>query len=282
MLFDALDRKGAEVHRLYAPSWSWEAGAAPPPVDMVLVRTLSHVRSLAIARALESGGTPVVNAADVIDTCGDKAATSGALAAAGVPQPRSGLAFSLAGTLELCERFGWPVVLKPVVGSWGRMVSRCRDAEAVEALLEHKQVLGGPQHQSFYVQEHVDKPGRDLRAFVVGDAVVAAIARESSDWRTNTARGAVVHQVRVDPELERIALAAACAVGGGILAVDLLESERGLLVGEVNHGLEFRNSVEPTGVDLPGEIAAWLVARCAAARTAAPTRPAPEGAVVPT
>lgn len=261
MLFEALERVGARVERLYAPRWSWEAGTAGPDADVVLLRTLGHARTLALARVLEASGTRVVNASSVVAACGDKSATSAALAAAGVPQPRTGLAFSLEELLVLCERFGWPVVLKPVVGSWGRMIARCRDAEAVEALIEHKQVLGGPAHQLFYVQEHVAKPGRDLRAFVVGDAVVAAIAREAKDWRTNTARGAVVRGHPVGPELEALALRAATAVGGGVLAVDLLESERGLLVCEVNHGLEFRNSVEPTGVDLPGEIAAWLASR---------------------
>lgn len=261
LLFEALERVGARVERTYAPNWRWEAGAPPSGADLVLLRTLSHARTLALARALEASGEVVVNEARVIETCGDKAATSAALAAAGVPQPRTGLAFSVEAALELCERFGWPVVLKPVVGSWGRMIARVRDAEALVALVEHKQVLGGPVHGLFYVQEHVDKPGRDLRAFVVGDAVIAAIARESADWRTNTARGAVVRGVPVGEELERLALAAARAVGGGVLAVDLLESERGLLVGEVNHGLEFRNSIEPSGVDIPGEIAAWLVGR---------------------
>jgi [lysine-biosynthesis-protein LysW]--L-2-aminoadipate ligase len=260
-LIDALERAGAEVDRIYAPHWRWRTGDPAPPHDLMLVRTLSHARTLAIARALEGSGALVVNAARVVETCGDKAATSAALTAAGVPEPRSILAFSAESVLEACDELGWPVVLKPVVGSWGRMVARLHDRDAVQAVLEHKQVLGGPAHQLFYLQEHVDKPGRDLRAFVVGDRVIAAIAREGEDWRTNTARGAEVRGVPVTPELERIALAAARAVGGGALAVDLLESGRGLLVGEINHGLEFRNSIEPTGVDIPGELADWLVRR---------------------
>lgn len=277
MLFAALERAGADVERIYAPHWRWEAGARRSEGEVVLLRTLSHARTLAIARALEAEGADVVNRARVIETCGDKAATSAALAAAGVPQPRTFLAFSAETVIEACEELGWPVVVKPVVGSWGRMVARCRDVDAIEALLEHKQVLGGPAHQLFYVQEHIDKPGRDLRAFVVGGRVVAAIAREGDDWRTNTAKGAVVRGVPVTPELERIALAAAQAVGGGVLAVDLLESARGLLVGEVNHGLEFRNSVQPTGVDIPAEIAAYLTER---ARTGG--RGAPSEARLPT
>lgn len=273
MIFAAFERAGVTPERIYAPSWRWEAGARRHEGQVVLLRTLSHARTLAVARALEADGAQVVNAAAVVETCGDKAATSAALAAADVPQPRTFVAFGAEEVLAVCDTLGWPVVIKPVVGSWGRMVARCRDADAVEALLEHKQVLGGPSHQVFYVQEHIDKPGRDLRAFVVGDRVVAAIAREGDDWRTNTARGAVVSGV--DPsELASVALAAACAVGGGILAVDLLESDRGLLVSEINHGMEFRNSTEPTGVDIPAEIVAHVVGLAearAAGRTVAPT-----------
>jgi len=260
LLFDALEQRGAHVERVYAPAWHWQAGAARREGETVLLRTLSHARTLAIARALEADGAQVINSAHVIEVCGDKAATTAALAAAGVPQPRTAIAFGRDEVLAIAENFGWPIVIKPVVGSWGRMISRLSDVDALDAVLEHKTHLGGPQHQVFYVQEHVNKPGRDLRAFVVGDRVVAAIAREGEDWRTNTARGAVVRGMPTGP-MEEIALAAARAVGGGVLAVDLLESGSELLISEVNHGLEFRNSSAPTGVDIPGEIASYLIAQ---------------------
>jgi [lysine-biosynthesis-protein LysW]--L-2-aminoadipate ligase len=275
-LLAAFGRAGAEVERIYAPAWRWEAGARRHAGQVVLLRTLSHARTAGLARMLEADGAHVVNRAAVIETCGDKAATSAALAAAHVPQPRTIVAFGSDEVLASCEDLGWPVVIKPVVGSWGRMVARCRDADAVEALLEHKRILGGPSHQLFYLQEHVDKPGRDLRAFVIGDRVVAAIAREGDDWRTNTARGAVVRAVPLTRELREVALAAAAAVGGGVLAVDLLESERGLLVGEVNHGMEFRNSSAPTGVDIAAELASYVLGVADGAWTREPGRaPAP-------
>ena len=171
-----------------------------------------------------------------------------------MPQPRTGTAFTTEGVLDLCERFGYPVVLKPVVGSWGRMVSKLSDRDAVEAVLEHKTVLGGPSHKVFYVQEYVEKPGRDIRAFVVGDRVVAAIYRESEHWITNTARGGTARNCPLTDELTDVAQRAARAVGGGVLAVDLMESDRGLLVTEINHTMEFRNSVDTTGVDIPAEV----------------------------
>jgi len=168
-----------------------------------------------------------------------------------------------------------------VVGSWGRMVSRLSDPDAVMAVLEHKEVLGGPAHRVIYLQEHVVKPGRDIRAFVVGDRVVAAIYRESDHWITNTARGGVARACPVDEALSEIALRAARAVGGGVLAVDLLESDRGLLVVEVNHTMEFRNSIDTTGVDIPAEVVRHALILANAAAASAAGRPVDADAVPP-
>jgi [lysine-biosynthesis-protein LysW]--L-2-aminoadipate ligase len=256
LLFDAFEAAGVAVDRLYAPNLAFDLGAAPERrYDVVLERCVSQARGLALARLFAAAGSVVLNRPEVIETCGDKLATSAVLAAAGVPTPRTVVAFGAEEALARCEELGYPVVLKPVVGSWGRMVSRLSDADAVAAVLEHKEVLGGPAHRVIYLQEHVDKPGRDIRAFVVGDRVVAAIYRESEHWITNTARGAVASRRELDDDVADLAGRAAAAVGGGILAVDLVESERGLLVLEVNHTMEFRNSIETTGVDIPAAIA---------------------------
>jgi [lysine-biosynthesis-protein LysW]--L-2-aminoadipate ligase len=265
MLFEAFERRGVPFEKLYAPDLvvDFDALARLGRFNVVLERSVSQTRGLALARLFEATGATVVNRPAVIETCGDKLATNAALASAGVPTPRSGVAFTREGVLKLCREFGYPVVMKPVVGSWGRMVSRLSDEDAVEAVLEHKEMLGGPSHKVHYVQEFVAKPGRDIRAFVVGDRVIAAIYRNSEHWITNTARGAVATNCPVTGPLAARALAAARAVGGGIVAVDLLESDRGLLVVEVNHTMEFRNSVATTGVDIPGEVAAYVAAAAA-------------------
>ncbi|MEX2542865.1 MAG: lysine biosynthesis protein LysX [Trueperaceae bacterium] len=254
MLFEAFGQRGVAFEKVYAPDLAvdFDELARLGRFDVVLERSVSQTRGLALARLFEAAGASVINAPAVIETCGDKLATNAALARAGVPVPRSGVAFTRDGVLDLCERLGYPVVMKPVVGSWGRMVSRLSDRDAVEAVLEHKEALGGPSHKVHYLQEYIAKPGRDIRAFVVGGRVIAAIYRNSDHWITNTARGAVATNCPLNSELERVSLAAAAAVGGGILAVDLLESDRGPLVVEVNHTMEFRNSVSTTGVDIPG------------------------------
>jgi [lysine-biosynthesis-protein LysW]--L-2-aminoadipate ligase len=151
------------------------------------------------------------------------------------------------------------VVLKPAVGSWGRLLSKINDRDAAETVLEHKAVLGSYHHSIFYIQQYIEKQGRDIRSFVVGDDCIAAIYRTSDHWITNTARGAQASKCEVTYEVAEISLAAAKAVGGGIVAVDLFESERGLLVNEVNYTMEFRNSIDTTGVDIPAVVANYVI-----------------------
>lgn len=228
-------------------------------LDLVVDRSVSQSRGEVVLGFMERWGVPTVNRAEVSRRCGDKVATSLALAAANVPQPRLRVATSPGAALEAMEELGYPVVVKPAVGSWGRLLARLNDRDAAEALVEHKTTLGGPSHGVLYIQEFVNKPQRDLRAFVLGDQTLCAIERHASHWITNTARGAQTVHRTVDAELDRLCVAAARAVGGGILAVDLLESPRGLLVNEVNATMEFRNSIEPTGVDIPARMVDYLL-----------------------
>ena len=194
------------------------------------------------------------------EVCGDKLTTSALLAQAGVPQPHNVVAFTPEAALEAIERFGYPVVLKPVVGSWGRLLAKVNDRDAAEAILEHKSTLGSVQHWVFYVQEYIQKPGRDIRAIVVGDEVLTAIYRKSEHWITNTARGGEGELCPITPEIEDLCLRAAEAVGGGVLAVDLVEHpERGLLVNEINHTMEFHTAQPLSGVDIAGEIVSYVV-----------------------
>ena len=151
------------------------------------------------------------------------------------------------------------MVLKPAVGSWGRLLSKINDRDAAETVLEHKTVLGSYHHSIFYIQQYIEKQGRDIRSFVVGDDCIAAIYRSSDHWITNTARGAVASKCEITAEIAEISLAAAKAVGGGIVAVDLFESDAGLLVNEVNYTMEFRNSIDTTGVDIPQVVANYVI-----------------------
>jgi [lysine-biosynthesis-protein LysW]--L-2-aminoadipate ligase len=254
LLFEAFQRRGIDFEKIDDRELIFEIGAPPPTCDVVLERCLHHSRALYALRILNQWGVPTVNSYEVALTCGDKINTTTALAAAGVPSPRTLIAFTPESALEAIESLGYPVVLKPAVGSWGRLLAKISDREAAEALLEHKDTLGSYQHAIFYVQEFVNKPSRDIRSFVVGGRTICAIYRESSHWITNTARGGQARNCPVTPEIDRLSLAAAHAVGGGVLAIDLLEHPDGLLVSEVNYTMEFRNSIDTTGVDIPGHI----------------------------
>ena len=231
-----------------------------PRIDVAFERCISHSRSLYSLQLLELAGVPCINQAEVARICGDKIESSIALAKHGIAQPQLRVAFTESQALAAIEELGYPVVLKPVIGSWGRLLSLINDRAAAETVLEHKQVLGSYQHSIFYIQEYIEKRGRDIRTFVVGDQCIAGIYRESSHWITNTARGAVAVNCPITDEIAEISLAAATAVGGGILAIDLFESPRGLLVNEVNYTMEFRNSIAPTGVDIPAKMVDYVIA----------------------
>ena len=256
-IFEALEKRGIPYDKiddrqsvlLLSDPGKWRE------FDVVIERCLSYKNGLYITQVLNSWGIPTVNMSTVAATCGDKLTTSVVLNKANIPQPKVWVAFTPEVALETMEKIGFPVVLKPVIGSWGRLLAKINDREAAEAVLEHKDLLGSFQHSVFYIQEFIQKPGRDIRSFVIGDQTVCAIYRHSSHWITNTARGGKAEICPVTPEIHDISMAAARAVGGGAIAVDLLEDpDRGYLVNEVNHTMEFHSTVPLTGIDIPGMI----------------------------
>ena len=259
LLIEAARSQGTPLEPVNTREMALRLGDVGPTYDAFLGRVLSQSHALYIHTILESMGVPTLNSSGVVRMCGDKALTLLELQRIGVPVPRTAVAFDTGAALREMERMGYPVVLKPVVGSWGRLLAKVNDRESAEALLEHKSVLGGTQHSVFLVQEYIEKGGRDIRAFVVGDETVGAVHRTSDHWITNTARGASVSPCPVTRELDQLCLETAEALGGGIIAVDLFETEDGLLVNEANHNMEFGNSIGPSGVDIPGRVIEHLV-----------------------
>jgi len=228
--------------------------------DVVVERCINHSRALYALRILNDWGIPTVNTYDVALICGNKLETSSALVRDKIPTPNCKIAFTPESALRAIEEIGYPVVLKPAIASWGRLISKVNDREAAETILEHKQILGTYNHSIFYIQEYIDKPDRDIRSFVVGNETVGAIYRTSDHWITNTARGGRATNCPVTPEINQLSLAAANAVGGGVVAVDLLETKDGkMLVNEVNYTMEFRNSIDTTGVNIPDVVVDYIV-----------------------
>jgi [lysine-biosynthesis-protein LysW]--L-2-aminoadipate ligase len=261
LLFEELARRGIDFERLDDRDHIFDLHTKTYPYDVVFERCIQHSRALCMLKIFDDAGIRTVNTYNTATTCGDKFLTTQALVHGDVPTPRCLMAFTPETALIAIEQLGYPVVLKPAVGSWGRLVSKINDREAAEAVIEHRSVLGNYQHSIFYIQEHIEKPGRDIRSFVVGDECIGAIYRTSDHWITNTARGGYASNCPVTAELGEISIQAARAVGGGVLAVDLLETQDGkLLVNEVNYTMEFRNSIDTTGVNIPARIIDYVLA----------------------
>ena len=260
LLFEALERRRIPYRQLDERQLVMALDGATGDYTAVISRCMSNTRSMYVARLFEAQGAIVVNRSQVIETCGDKALTSLALVQAGVPIPRTEIALTPEAALAALDRFGYPAVIKPVSGSWGRLLAKVNDREAAEAILEHKQVLGSPAHAIIYIQEYIAKPDRDIRVIVMGEQVICAMYRHSPHWITNTARGGRASNCPVKGAVGDLALRAAEAVGGGVLAIDLIETADGrLLVNEVNHTMEFRNSIDTTGVNIPARIVDYVL-----------------------
>jgi [lysine-biosynthesis-protein LysW]---L-2-aminoadipate ligase len=230
--------------------------------DVILQRSVSYYRGLYLTACLEFLGFIVINRFDVGEICGNKLVTSIKLAQNKIPTPKTIFAFSAESGLESIKRTGFPVVLKPIVGSWGRGVYPLRDLETANMIVEMREGDDNPLSRIYYVQEMIDRPPRDIRCIVVGNQVITAVYRYSpqSEWRTNVARGGKVELAPLTAEIEDLALGAAKAVGGGILGVDMMEDKNhGLVVHEINNTVEFRGAASVSRADIPGAMIDYAI-----------------------
>lgn len=223
--------------------------------EVVLDRSAHHWRAAYALRLLEHQGLRCVNSYAVAETCSNKLLMTAALASAGVPHPRTTIAFEVTEALAAAETIGYPVLFKPAVGAWEHLLGKANDRQAAEAILEHKQVLGTYHHTIFYIQEYIAKPARDIRLLVGGEQVIAAVYRQTRHWSAEMARDLTIAPCAPAPDLTDLALRAARSIGGGVLAVDLVEDPaRGPLVVEVGPIQEFRQIAAVTGADVAGAI----------------------------
>ena len=220
-------------------------------LDLVLIRSMSLRNALVWSKFFETIGIKTINSHDCLKTCGDKYLTSLRLIQNNLPTPKTGVALDEKSAIELMEEIGFPCVIKPVTGSWGRMISKINDIDSANAILEHKKHLGSTNHNIYYIQEYINKPGRDIRTIVIGNNVVGGIYRNSQNWKTNTATGATTTLCTLSKEIIELSLKASNAVGGDIVSIDILESKDGLLINEVNGVTEFRKSLKTYNVNIP-------------------------------
>lgn len=231
--------------------------------ENVLVRCLSHYRSYLSSKILESKGKNVINKSDVISTCMNKLLTSLALARNKITIPKTYASFSSEAAEEIWERVCPPVVIKPLVGSWGRLISLARDRNSFRSIIELREAMKDPLDHIYYIQEFVRRPPRDIRAIVAGEELIACVYRYSppGEWKTNVAQGGVSVPFNVSEELNEIIIRSAQAVGGGILGIDVMESEGGYVVHEVNSNVEFRGAQSAVEFSIAEKIANYLISQ---------------------
>ncbi len=230
--------------------------------DIILQRVISYTRGLHLTYCLEQMELPIVNSFNVSEICGNKLITSMVLKKNDVPTPRTTFAFSTESVRECMKNLGYPLVVKPIIGSWGRGVYQIKDQSMAEMLLDIRQDNDNSYSRIYYLQELIDRPSRDIRCIVIGDEIAASVYRYSSEneWRTNVAIGGRTEEAPLTSELQEIVLKASNAIGGGILGVDLMEDkERGYLVHEVNNTVEFRGASAVCKSDIAGAMTDYLL-----------------------
>lgn len=259
MLLDEASKMGHDTIMLDAKITQFSTESKRGDVDfgdVVIERCVSYYRGLHFTACLEFLGVPVINSFDVSDRCGNKMITSLLLKKANVPTPKTYFAFSSEEATNLINKVGFPIVIKPVIGSWGRGVLPLRDKDTTEAIIEMRDIEDGLHDRIYYLQEMIDRPPRDIRAITVGDQVIAAMYRKSQgDFKTNIALGGDPEIYEITKELEDLCLRASRAVGGGILGIDLMEDKkRGLVVHEVNNTVEFKGLAKVAKKNIPQEM----------------------------
>ena len=255
---------GYETSMIDAKITSFDTDSKPENFDfgdLVLERCVSYYRGLHFTACLEFLDIPVINKFDVANTCGNKMITSMLLKKNNIPTPKTYFSFSAETALENFENIGYPLVIKPIIGSWGRSVMPIKDKDTAEAVIENRQVTDGPQDRIYYLQEMIDRPPRDIRVITVGDQAVSAMYRKSSGgFKTNIALGADPELCQITKEMEDLCEKTSKAVGGGILGIDLMEDkERGLVVHEVNNTVEFKGLVKVSEKNIPKEMIDYAV-----------------------
>ena len=255
---------GYETSMVDAKITSFDTDSRPKDFefgDVVLERCVSYYRGLHFTACLEFMDIPVINKFDVANTCGNKMITSMLLKKNNIPTPKTYFSFSAETALENFEKIGYPLVIKPIIGSWGRSVMPVKDKDTAEAVIENRQVTDGPQDRIYYLQEMIDRPPRDIRVITVGDQAVSAMYRKSSGgFKTNIALGANPELCEITKEIEDLCEKTSRAVGGGILGIDLMEDkERGLVVHEVNNTVEFKGLVKVSKKNIPKEMIDYAI-----------------------
>ncbi|BBG24579.1 Alpha-aminoadipate--LysW ligase LysX [Sulfuracidifex tepidarius] len=220
--------------------------------DLFIQRNVSHSRAVMTSFLIESQGIPIVNDYVTLIKSENKAFTTFILSRADIKTPRTAVSMEKDMALSSASTLGYPVVIKPIEGSWGRMIAKAQDEDSLRSFMEYQEFTSMYYRSIYYIQEFVKKPDRDIRIFAIGDDAPVGIYRVNpKNWRTNTALGAKAEPLAIDAELRELALKVKDKIGGFFLGIDVFEDkEKGYVIDEVNGVPEFKNTVRVTGFNV--------------------------------
>ncbi|MCY0874193.1 MAG: lysine biosynthesis protein LysX [Acidianus infernus] len=262
MIVKSLNDKGIQYDVINVAQEPLPFNRALDRYDVALIRAISMYRSLYSAAVFESVGVHTINSSEVITVAGDKILTYSKLFKAGVPIPDSIIAMSPDATLKAYEQIGFPLIDKPPIGSWGRMVSLIRDIFEGKTIIEHREMLGNSALKVHIVQEYIKEKNRDIRCIVIGKELLGCYARNipPNEWRANVALGGTPSPIIIDEKLRETALKAASVVNGEFISIDILEhSSKGYVINELNDTPEFKGFMLATGINVAEKLVDYIV-----------------------
>lgn len=235
--------------------------------DVILERSLSYLRGLYSCAILESKGYNVINNFECLNLTGNKLLTNLKLLEQNIPTPETCIAFKKESVLDAIEdKIKYPAVLKPIIGSWGRLVAKLDDYNSALANLEAREIMGNILQKIYYIQKYIPtthnlKSPTDLRIFVVGDKCVAAMGRfhPKKDFRSNIAVGGSAKPIEITDEIRKLSLKASEAIKGEIVGVDIMDDQGTLKVIEVNGTPQFKGVATATNINIASEIINYIL-----------------------
>ncbi|MEM3442554.1 MAG: RimK family alpha-L-glutamate ligase [Candidatus Bathyarchaeia archaeon] len=270
-LQEALARKGIPYHCFSFPQLVAQVGHKPyvrvkelnilEDLDALIIRPIGRgsleeiVFRMDVLYRLERLGFYIVNPPEAIEHCVDKYDLLAILEDNGIPVPRTTVTENVEEALKAFKELGGDVVVKPIFGSRGIGSTRVTDAEIAATVFRAITF----SHGVIYIQEFVPHGFSDIRAFVIGERVAAAMRRVADSWKTNFSQGARPEPIKLDRALEDIAVKSAKLIKCKIAGVDILESSRGPLVVEVNSQPGWRGLQSVTRINIADEIIDFML-----------------------
>ena len=230
-------------------------------IPAVIVRPIGRgsleeiIFRLDVLHSLEKSGTLIINPPKAIEISVDKYYSLNLLRQSGISVPRTIATENFEEALRAFRELGGDVVVKPLFGSRGVGSTRVSDSEIATRIFRALTY----NHEVIYLQEYIEHGFSDIRAFVIGERVVASMRREAQTWKTNVSLGAKPKPVKLDSELEDLAIKASRIIGCKVAGVDIVESRKGPLIVEINSQPGWRGLQTVTKVNIADEIVKYVI-----------------------